>query len=258
MRTMTRNVLVGVTSVAIIGLAASAQAISAPIATSLGATSVTVAGEVSDSLEEQLRFTMEEERMARDLYAALAEVHDGARPMSRITVSEQHHMDHVGTLLEKYDITDPSSGLDRGELAFPELQTLYDRWLAEGSESIEAAYQVGIELEERDIADLTAMIEDTDVEDVRVVLERLRTASERHLDAFARAADGTVPGGPGACQGPGMENRGPHDGRRHGQHHAQHHGQGNGSGPQAGSVPGYGPAAGTGDCPRTVGDDTTT
>ena len=110
----------------------------------------------------------EEERMARDLYAALAELHDQARPMSVITKSEQKHFDSMGTLLERYDVADPSAALAPGTYALPEIQALYDSWYAQGSVSLDAAYQVGIELETRDIADLETAIAlaPTDVERV--------------------------------------------------------------------------------------------
>ena len=85
--------------------------------------------------------------MARDLYAALAKIHAGATPMSRITTSEQRHYDAIGTLLTRYGVADPSAGRVAGSYADAELQKLYDDWLARGKASLQAAYQVGIELE---------------------------------------------------------------------------------------------------------------
>ena len=52
----------------------------------------------SPELAEALAFTREEERMARDLYAAIADRYDGARPFSMVTNSEQRHFEAVGTL----------------------------------------------------------------------------------------------------------------------------------------------------------------
>ena len=109
----------------------------------------------SDSaVASALSFSREEERMARDLYAALADKYDGARPFSLITNSEDRHFDAVGVLIERYDVKDPSSGKAAGTYAIPALQRLYDGWLAKGSTSLKNAYQVGVELEQRDIADL--------------------------------------------------------------------------------------------------------
>lgn len=143
-----------------------------------------------------LAFNREEERMARDLYEALAEHYGGAAPFSMITRSEQVHWTAVGTLLATHDVTDPSAGLPAGTYADPAIQTLYDGWLERGLTSLDEAYQVGVELEKRDIADLDTAIARTTLADARQVLSRLRTASERHLAAFQAAASGQarVPG----------------------------------------------------------------
>ena len=145
----------------------------------------------------------EEERMARDLYAALAELHDQARPMSVITKSEQKHFDSMGTLLERYDVADPSAALAPGTYALPEIQALYYSWYAQGSVSLDAAYQVGIELETRDIADLETAIALAPT-DVERVLNNLLRASEQHLSAYQSAAAGNLPAQSGVDQGQGM------------------------------------------------------
>ena len=261
MKTMTRNILVVVSAASLVGLAATAQAVGAA-ETTTPAPAVATETALEPALAEQLRVTREEERMARDLYAALATEHDGARPMSRITTSEQRHFDQVGLLLERYGIADPSAGLESGSYAFPELQSLYDEWLTEGSESLDAAYQVGIELEQRDIADLEALIEETDQTDVRMVLERLLAGSQHHLSAYTMAADGTLPDGTGDGMryGPGWQN-GPMQNGQNGPQGPLGQGGGTGRGPGNGQMLrqspsdedgvrpwGPGPSAGLSDC----------
>lgn len=186
-----------------------------------GATTATSRGTTaSPALTDLLRFSREEERMAKDLYAALAAVHDGAPPMSRITLSEDQHFAAVGTLLDSYGVADPSAGRAAGSYAFPELQSLYDGWLTKGSASLNAAYQVGIELEKRDIADLQKAVATTTQPDVKRVLGNLLNASRQHLSAYQSAASGESTGmgrggfgagtGLGAGQGmrPGSGNAG--------------------------------------------------
>lgn len=270
MKTITRNILIVVSAASLVGLAATAQAVGAA-QTTTAASTVAAATAIEPELAEQLRFTREEERMARDLYAALAREHDGAGPMSRITTSEQRHFDHVGLLLERHGVADPAAGLDPGSYAFPELQGLYDGWLADGRESLEAAYQVGIELEQRDIADLEALVDETDDVDVRAVLERLLAGSRHHLAAYTMAADGTLPegmgDGDGMQYGPGWQNgpgvNGPQNGPLAGQ------GGGKGRGPGTGQMlrqspsdedgvrPWGGPGAGQHDCWLDDTTDTT-
>lgn len=169
-----------------------AGGVAASQAATTGQTAVTAESAVTSALT----FAREEERMARDLYAALADRYDGARPFSMITRSEQRHFDAVGVLLDRYDVTDPSAGKPAGTYADPAIQKLYDAWLAQGSTTLDAAYQVGVELEERDIADLRKSIEGSLPSDVDNVFGQLLRASERHLAAYQRAADGDL--GPGA------------------------------------------------------------
>jgi hypothetical protein len=199
----------------------------------------TVATAADATLTSTLQFNREEERMARDLYAAVADLYDGARPFSMITRSEQRHFDAVGRLLDTYGIADPSSGRKAGSYADPTLQKLYDGWLADARKSIDAAYQAGIELEQRDIADLEKSIATSTQADVDAVLGNLLTASRRHLTAFQNAAGGDLPPngyGPGQGGGPGAGN-----------------GAGNGMG-RHGGMGGNGRMGGngTGDCPYTT------
>ena len=198
---------------------------------------------VDAELAKDLQFTREEERLARDLYAALAAKYDDAMPFSRITRSEQRHFDAVGNLLTRYGVSDPSAGKAAGTYAYSELQKLYDDWLAQGSTSLEDAYDVGVALEKRDIADLKALEAKTTDDAAKALFTNLREASEHHLAAFEAWAAGDVPGdgrmgagnGPGNGQGrmgngDGMGRMGNADGMGR---------MGNGDGP----------GSGTGDCP---------
>ena len=63
---------------------------------------------------------------------------------------------------------------------------LYDELIAMGSKSAADAYQVGVLIEEKDIADITAQLATTPDQAVVDVLEKLRSASENHLRAFNR------------------------------------------------------------------------
>ncbi len=165
----------------------------------------------SPELATALAFTREEERMARDLYAAIADRYDGARPFSMVTNSEQRHFDAVGTLLAAYGVDDPAEGAEPGVYQDAALQGLYDGWWEDAQESLDAAYRVGIELEQRDIADLEAMIAADHPTDVDTVLGHLLQGSRNHLAAYQRAADGDLATGgahgPGGAYGPGAGTR---------------------------------------------------
>jgi len=177
-----------------------------PVASSTATPGTPVASLSAETIAG-LTFSREEERMARDLYAALAAVHDGARPMSMITTSEQRHFDEIGTLLTRYGIADPSAGREAGSYADAELQKLYDDWYARGIVSPQAAYQVGVELEQRDIADLEKLVAADAPADVKASYANLLKGSRNHLAAYERAVAGQV-GGAGAQNGQGQGQNG--------------------------------------------------
>jgi hypothetical protein len=238
----TRTTLMGLVAGAVLvggGLVAATQTASAlPGTTGVSADSA-LAGELS--------FARDEERMARDLYRALADKYDDALPFSRITLSEQQHFDAVGTLLDRYGVADPADGQKPGSYADATIQKLYDGWLADGSKSLDAAYDVGVALEKRDIADLEGALAQDLPADADRVFSALLNGSEHHLAAFEAAADGQTLGlqngrgrmdGRGQGRGPGMGMGG---------------GMGGGMGMMDGSGNGAGPggnrAGFDGDCP---------
>jgi hypothetical protein len=171
-----------------------------------------VATSLTSDVTKRLQLTREEERMARDLYAALAKAHDDALPMSMITVSEDRHYDAVGMLLTRYGVSDPSAGRKAGDYAYPELQKLYNQWYAKGEGSLNASYQVGAELERWDIAGLQKDVAATPQTDVKQLYSNLLTASQHHLSIYQAAASGqsVAPGtgngwrGMGSGMGQGM------------------------------------------------------
>ena len=111
---------------------------------------------------------------------------------NNIAVSEQSHMDAVKTLIVKYGLTDPVTGLAEG--VFPEdivifgesydFQELYDQLVADGSQSVVGAYLVGVFIEELDIANLKDAWLAVKKTDLKNVFNNLLKGSKRHLAAF--------------------------------------------------------------------------
>jgi hypothetical protein len=142
-----------------------------------------VPDEVETSVEAQLRYLIEEEKLAHDVYVALGDLW-GTRIFTNIAASETTHEGAVAQLLSVYGIDDPRSSAP-GVFADPALQALYDELIAVGSQSPADAIGVGITIEQTDIADLSAALPDAP-SDVAAVLERLLAASQNHLAAFER------------------------------------------------------------------------
>lgn len=132
-----------------------------------------------------LVFLREEEKLARDVYTALyAEWKISA--FCNIAISESRHMASVKTLLDRYELMDPSAVDEPGVFANTELQTLYDQLVTQGSQSLQEALKVGVSIETLDIGDLEELISVSTRADVKNVAQNLLRGSQNHLAAFSR------------------------------------------------------------------------
>lgn len=145
---------------------------------------VTDAESAAPTLEETLLYIAEEEKLAHDVYQVLGDMW-GAKIFSNIQSSEATHQTNAVSLLASYGLTDPRSS-ELGVFTNPELQALYDQLIAQGSQSVNEAYKVGVLIEETDIADLQESIALTTDQTVLSTLNKLLAASENHLRAFSR------------------------------------------------------------------------
>lgn len=135
-----------------------------------------------------LAWMREEEQLAHDVYATLGDLW-GTRIFENITRSEDEHIALVIDTLDEFGLADPAAGNERGTFTDPDAQTMYDDYVADGSESLEAALAVGALIEELDIADLRAAAEATDDPALEQLYARLERASRNHLRAFVRQLD---------------------------------------------------------------------
>ncbi|MCA9836095.1 MAG: DUF2202 domain-containing protein [Trueperaceae bacterium] len=141
----------------------------------------------NSSLSEQeisdLLWMVEEEKLASDVYGELYDLW-GLRPFYNIGArSEVQHVEAVNYLLATYGIENPSSST-RGEFSNPDLQALYDKLIAQGTQSLEQALYVGATIEEVDIVDLQNALAQTTQADIATVYKNLMMGSSNHLQAF--------------------------------------------------------------------------
>ena len=132
----------------------------------------------------QLKYLIEEEKLARDVYTFLAGKVT-TRKFSNIARSEQTHMNYIATLLTKYKQTNPTTGKAAGVFVNKDIQGLYNALTAEGSAGLLEAYGVGVKIEEVDIASLKELLAKTMPADVKAALDLLLAASYNHLEAFS-------------------------------------------------------------------------
>ncbi|NQW31445.1 MAG: DUF2202 domain-containing protein [Actinomycetales bacterium] len=134
---------------------------------------------------EELQYMVAEEKLAHDVYVTLGEEY-GLRIFTNIARSETQHQSAVENLLDKYGIKNPTLNDKVGEFDDPKLQNLYDDLIAKGMQSLQDALEVGVLVEETDIADLKEVIAGNEPAAVDRVMNRLLDASYNHLAAFER------------------------------------------------------------------------
>ncbi|MBT8045654.1 MAG: DUF2202 domain-containing protein [Pontiella sp.] len=149
-------------------------------------TLVNTASSVALSADEthDLLLMREEEKLARDVYAAMNEVYS-QRIFVNIPRAEQNHMDAVLGLLNAHGLADPAKEKP-GAFGNKELQKLYNQLVKRGTKSREEAFLVGAFVEELDIQDLIESMKRTSNKDILAVYENLLGGSKRHLNAFVR------------------------------------------------------------------------
>jgi hypothetical protein len=138
----------------------------------------------ASTTEELLVYLIEEEKLAHDVYTVLGDAW-GGYTFTNILSSETTHQDQVLSLLSSYGIADPRSSAV-GVFVNPELQALYDQLIAQGMQSQTEAYKVGVLIEETDIADLTVAINSSSDQAIVNTLNKLLSASQRHLSTFSK------------------------------------------------------------------------
>lgn len=130
-----------------------------------------------------LRFQIDEERMARELYTAFGAQWD-LRPFEQIPEAESRHEAALRALAARAGVTGPAA--TPGKFGTAAVQKRYDTLLARGRESAEAALRAGAFVEEQDIADLRTLAATTDNAEMKQVVVALEQASGHHLAAFVR------------------------------------------------------------------------
>lgn len=138
---------------------------------------------------EHLTFLREEEKLARDVYIALANQY-GSSIFVNISASEQKHMDSVKGLIDKYGLIDPVVDDTPGVFTNTVIAGIYSDLMDKGVLSLQDALEVGMDIEILDIEDIKdVMLPDVLQADVVRVLQNLLAGSYNHLDAFTGALE---------------------------------------------------------------------
>ncbi len=141
-------------------------------------------GSLTGAQKRTLARNAEEEKLAHDVYVRLAASSGDAR-FTRIAAAEARHLTMVRTLLDRYDVADPTRGLGPGEFATSAVAADYQRFVDAGSGSPAAALRVGRQVERADIDALEQARQGLDAPDVETAYTHLQRASLMHLRAFS-------------------------------------------------------------------------
>ena len=168
-------------SIALANEIKSAESVAAAGDLSLSAFTGVLTQEDIDGLIEM----REEEKLARDVYIKLYELHNLV-VFKNISKAENVHMSAVLYLLNGYGLEDPAMS-GEGEFSNPLFADLYKQLTDQGASDLISALKVGAFIEEYDIADLRRLIDETDNADIKRVYGNLLRGSQFHLKAFTFA-----------------------------------------------------------------------
>jgi hypothetical protein len=121
------------------------------------------------TIEEMLEYAIEDEYLAKAEYELIIEALDASRPFTNIVEAEKQHIVAVEALYEAYNL---------------ELPTINPSEYTVLPESIDAALKTGVTAEINNIAMYEKFLEQDLPDDIRIVFESLKRASEFHLKAF--------------------------------------------------------------------------
>lgn len=127
------------------------------------------------TLEEMLTYAIEDEYLAQAEYDIIMNTFGVQRPFSNIIKAEANHISQLAPLFENYGVSIPDKDWES---------------LVTVPESLEAAYSIGVEAEEKNIAMYESFLKEELPDEVRVVFEDLMNASQHHLAAFQRQVVG--------------------------------------------------------------------
>jgi hypothetical protein len=141
---------------------------------------------LTDYEETTILYLLEEEKLSRDVYTALADTWQ-LPIFSNIAGAEQRHMNLVWKLIEAYGIVHAFTDDTPGVFVDPSLASLYSDLVAAGEVSLVDALWVGADIEDMDLFDLYEMLDNTDNAHIKLVIYNLAKGSRNHLRAFVKA-----------------------------------------------------------------------
>ncbi len=124
------------------------------------------------TIEEMLTYAIQDEYIAQAEYAAIMDEYGIQRPFSNIIKAEATHIQLLLPLFESSGTNVPENDADSRVML---------------SSSLSEAYAIGVEGEIKNIAMYENFLKEDLPNDIKLVFEKLKAASESHLVAFERS-----------------------------------------------------------------------
>jgi hypothetical protein len=140
---------------------------------------------LGDREARDLRYLLEEEKLARDVYLTVHERWE-LTVFHRIAGMERSHMAWARALVYRYELEDPIGNNGLGVFSHWRLQELYEELSALAAGSVERALLVAVAIEEMDIRDLREALERSNNDDLDMLYRNLLRGSRNHLRVFGR------------------------------------------------------------------------
>ncbi|MBU0910104.1 MAG: DUF2202 domain-containing protein [Proteobacteria bacterium] len=137
--------------------------------------------EISDTEETDLQKIWLDHKISRDLYQAYYKMW-GSQTFINTVSDEQHNMDAVVILLEKYELTVPEDVA--GVFDSQDDQDLYDLMFNAGSASTEESLRLGATMEDMIICELQNLLIQTDNVDIQTIYQNALKSARNHLRLF--------------------------------------------------------------------------
>jgi len=186
---MKKHSIIAATLISSLAFGTSAFAAGGPKSASTTRSTTTTTALTSTETSD-LQYMREEEKLARDVYLTMhAQWGDQSTVFSNIAASEESHTSTVNYLLEKFNVDDPVINDTIGVFTNQELQALYNELVEKGSQSFIDALYVGALIEEKDMHDILAAIEETDERAIILAYSNLLDGSKSHLRAFVNVIE---------------------------------------------------------------------
>ena len=138
---------------------------------------------LSSAEKEALLYSLEEEKMAHEVYSFLDEKW-GSMQFNHIKNAEKRHFEAGKNILDAYAVLYDLKA--EGKFTNPTIQKLYDELIAQGSKSEKDAFLAGALIEDFDIYDLRKEIKIAQNKNVLATLKHLEQGSQNHMRAFTR------------------------------------------------------------------------